>query len=124
MSRSIIYLTVALLLGQPSFARDPEVAGPRDGKYRIFTSGVPSSSPIFLGHFVLAGGTYRSYLPGDKLEGEGRYSFHFETQSVTWDSGPFKGLWQGAFVIEREGKTHKIRLKSNIIATNSTDSAL
>ena len=96
---------------------------PRAGKYRIMTYGAPGSPPIFLGSFTLsAGNTYKAFLPGDKPSGEGRYTYDAATHTVSWDSGPYAGVWQGAFTVEREGKTHKIRLKGNTIATNSTDS--
>jgi hypothetical protein len=96
---------------------------PREGKYRIMTYGAASSPPIFLGSFVLAaGGAYKAFLPGDKPAGEGRYTYDAATHKVSWTSGPYAGVWGGEFTVERDGKTHKIRLKSNTIATNSTDS--
>ncbi len=86
------------------------------------TYGAPTSPPIFLGSFVLAAGnTYKAFLPGEKLSGEGRYAYDATTHTVSWTSGPYAGVWGGEFTVEREGKTHKIRLKSNTIATNSTD---
>ena len=72
--------------------------------------------------FTMASGTYKAYLPGGKLSGEGRYTYNAADQKVTWQSGPYVDVWGGAFTVEREGKTHKIRLKSTTIATNSTDS--
>ena len=95
--------------------------GPRDGKYRILSYGRVGNPPLFLGYFILSSGTYKAYLPGDKLSGEGKYTYHADSKSVTWDSGPYAGVWNGGFEIDREGKTHKIRLKSTTIGTNSTD---
>ncbi len=106
----------------PSVQAQAAGGPPREGKYRIMTYGATTSPPIFLGSFVLAaGGAYKAYLPGDKLSGEGSYTYDPATQTVTWKSGPYAGVWGGQFTVEREGKTHKIRLKSNTIATNSTD---
>ena len=85
--------------------------------------GAVGRPPLFLGSFVLgADGTYKAFLPGDKPGGEGHWSYDAANQAVVWDSGPYKGTWGGTFTIEREGKTHKIRLKSTTIGTNSTDS--
>jgi hypothetical protein len=82
------------------------------------------SKPLYLGHFVLLpGGKYKvSRTSKDEYYGEGAYRFDAGTSTVTWLSGPFKeNGWGGAFTIEREGKTHKIRLKSGTIGTNSID---
>ncbi|MBI1369873.1 MAG: hypothetical protein GC162_14610 [Planctomycetes bacterium] len=95
--------------------------GPRDGKYRIMSYGAVGKPPLFLGSFELASGKYKAFLPGDKLQGEGTYSFDAASQTVKWDTGPYAGVWGGAFTIDREGKTHKIRLKSTTIATNNID---
>jgi hypothetical protein len=111
-----------LLANWIACAADPLAGGPRDGKYLIYTYGAPTSPPIFLGFFTLSSGTYKAYLPGDKTTGEGRCSYNAETHILSWDSGPYAGVWKGEFTIEREGKTHKLRLKSNTVATNSTDS--
>ena len=41
---------------------------------------------------------------------------------MIWVNGPFKNNgWGGTFTIEREGKTHNIKLMPRTIATNSTD---
>lgn len=94
---------------------------PRPGKYRILSYGATSTPPLHLGYFVLRLGSYEAYLPGDKLSGEGRYTYNPATRTVTWNSGPYAGVWGGDFTIEREGKTHKIRLKRTTFGTNSTD---
>jgi hypothetical protein len=118
-----IAVTVLLLsFSGLSLLAEDSASGPRAGKYRIMTYGATSSPPLFLGYFVLAGNTYKAYLPGDKLSGEGRWQYDPGTHTVTWSSGPYAGVWGGEFTVEREGKTHKIRLKRNTIATNSTES--
>ena len=44
------------------------------------------------------------------------------SSAVQWLSGPCKDSnWSGTFTTEREGKTHKIRLRSGTIATNNAD---
>jgi hypothetical protein len=96
--------------------------GPRPGKYLIQSYGAPTQPPIFLGSFVLSGNSYKSFLPGDKPAGEGTYRYDAAAKKVTWLSGPFAGQYGGDFTIEREGKTHKIRLRRTTVATNSTDS--
>lgn len=120
MKRVCFALFLSLLLA--SGTANAGASGPRDGKYLIYTYGAPTSPPIFLGYFVLSANTYKAYLPGDKMTGEGRCSYHADTHTLSWDSGPYAGVWQGAFTVEREGKTHKVRMKSNTVATNSTDS--
>ncbi len=119
MKRSAICLLVLVTLSTRSFAEEAATGEPRDGKYHITSYGAVGNPPLFLGYFVLSSGTYKAYLPGDKLSGEGKYSY--KAGKVSWDSGPYAGVWAGDFTIDREGKTHKIRLKSTTIATNSTD---
>ncbi|MEI6235614.1 MAG: hypothetical protein WCT04_21370 [Planctomycetota bacterium] len=104
-----------------SSARAEEKASPRSGKYKIFSYGATNKAPLFLGSFELENGKYKAYLPGDKLTGEGEYTFDAATQTVTWKTGPYAGVWDGAFTIDREGKTHKIRLKRTTIATNTIE---
>jgi hypothetical protein len=120
---SIVVLAVVVLALAPGGARSEEAAaGPRPGKYLIQSYGAPSAPPLYLGYVVLEkGGIYKVFLPGDKASGEGRYEYDAKTKTVMWKDGPYK-TWGGAFTIEREGKTHKIRLKRTTIATNSTDS--
>lgn len=96
-------------------------AGPRDGTYRINSWGATNRPPLFLGSFTLSGGTYEAFLPGGRSTGTGKYSFNAAQQTVVWETGPYAGQWGGAFTVEREGKTHKIRLKSTTIATNNAD---
>lgn len=117
MKQRLLTLLMVLLAAQIAWAAD----GPRDGKYRILSYGRVGNPPLYLGYFVLSDGTYKAYLPGDKLTGEGKYTYHADSKSVSWDSGPYVGVWGGTFQIDREGKTHKIRLKSTTIGTNSTD---
>ena len=99
--------------------------GPRLGKYLIYAYGAPSAPRIFLGHIeLLAGGKYRlsRTTTGDYF-GNGAYSFDPASKRVEWISGPYKDEagWGGGFEIDREGKTHTIRLRRGTIATNSTD---
>lgn len=99
-------------------------SAPRPGKYNISSYGAVGSPPLFLGHIELqAGGKYRiSRKSSGDYYGEGTYSFEATTSTVKWLSGPCKDdAWGGAFTIERDGKTHKIRLKRTTIATNNTD---
>lgn len=119
----IVVLAVVVLALAPGGARGEDGdAGPRPGKYRIQSYGATSAPPLYLGYVVLdKGGSYKVFLPGDKASGEGRYEYDAKTKTVVWKDGPYK-TWGGAFTIEREGKTHKIRLKRTTIATNSTDS--
>jgi hypothetical protein len=117
MKHRLLSLLLLLIVVPTLMAAD----GPRDGKYRILSYGRVGAPPLYLGYFVLAGGSYKAYLPGDRLSGEGKYTYHADSKSVTWDSGPYAGVWNGGLEIDRGGKTHKIRLKSTTIGTNSTD---
>lgn len=99
-------------------------AGPRAGKYNIMSYGAVGRPPLFLGHIDMqAGGKYRiSRRSSGEYYGEGTYSFDAATNSVKWLSGPCKDDgWNGTFTTDRGGKTHKIRLRSTTIATNSVD---
>ncbi len=99
-------------------------AGPRLGKYNINSYGAIGRPPLYLGHIELqAGGKYRiSRRSSGEYYGEGTYTFDATRGAVEWLSGPCKDAgWSGTFTIERDGRTHKIRLKSTTIATNSTD---
>jgi hypothetical protein len=113
-------IALALAVGLSLFSQQP-AEEPRPGKYRILSYGGTKSPPLYLGYFVLEGKTYKAFLPGDKLSGEGQWSYDAVKHSVIWESGPYKNVWGGAFTIDREGKTHKIRLKSTTIATLSAD---
>ena len=116
--RLFVVLVAFIVLQQSALSEE----GPRPGKYRILSFGATTQPPLFLGSFVLEkNGTYKAFLPGDKLQGEGTWSFDAAKQEVLWKTGPYKEMWGGAFTSEREGKTHKIRLKRTTIGTNSTD---
>lgn len=94
---------------------------PRDGKYRILSYGNPNN-PIYLGYFILNGSNYSYYNAGDRLIGSGSFTYDRTSQTLKWNSGPFKSnQWSGTFEVSREGKTHTIRLQSGTIGTNSTD---
>jgi hypothetical protein len=100
----------------------PSAAGPRLGRYIVLSYGNPAYPPIPLGRIeLLEGGAYRYYNGGGSLLGEGKYAFDGAVSAVQWQSGPLQGQG-GAFTVEREGKTHQIRLKASAIAANSTDS--
>jgi len=118
-------LTLLIVLGIAGSAgpvgADDMAKGPRPGKYRIMSYGATNKPPLHLGSFVLSAGTYKAYLPGDKVQGEGQYVYDAAAHTVTWKTGPYAGTWSGTFTVERDGKTHKIRLKSTTIATNSID---
>jgi hypothetical protein len=120
--RRLLLATLLASLTITAAAADPLAAGPRAGKYRILSYGATGRPPLFLGSVVLDGGHYTAYLPGDKPSGQGSYRYDAASHQVTWISGPYAGQWGGDFSIDREGKTHKIRLKSTTIATNSSDS--
>ena len=102
---------------------EDESAGPRLGKYRILSYGAVSKPPLVLGAFDLEpGGKYKAFLVGGKPAGEGVYAYDAAKKEGLWKTGPYVGQWGGEFTVDREGKTHKIRLKRTTIATNSTDS--
>lgn len=95
---------------------------PREGKYRIQSYGRTGAPPLYLGYVVLEKGTYKVYLPGDKPAGEGKYLYDAGKKAVIWQGGPYEAdKFGGEFTVDREGKTHKIRLKSTTIAVNNTD---
>lgn len=101
-----------------------DAGGPRLGKYNINSFGAVDRPPLYLGHIeILGGGKYRiSRRSSGDYYGEGTYSFDTAAKAVSWLSGPCKDdAWGGAFVIEREGKTHKITLRRGTVATNSLD---
>ena len=102
-------------------AHSADDAGPRSGKYLIMSYGAPGAPPIHLGYFVLERGKYKAYLPGDKSNGGGNWHYDPSQHKVVWDSGPYAGVWDGKFEIDRRGKTHKIRMKSTTIGSNSAD---
>ena len=95
--------------------------GPRTGKYLILSYGATGKPPLNLGYFVLEKGKYKAYLPGDKPNGSGDWQYDAAQKQVIWKSGPYAGTWDGKFEIDREGKTHKIRMKRTTIGTNSID---
>jgi hypothetical protein len=108
----------------PAATAADSASAPRAGKYNIQSYGAVGNPPLFLGHIeIQEGGKYRiSRRSSGDYYGEGTYSFDAASSTVTWLSGPCKDDgWSGTFTIEREGKTHKIRLKRTTIATNSVD---
>jgi hypothetical protein len=100
------------------WAENPEAVTPRSGKYTIYSYGAVGSAPIYLGYFVLGNGSYKAFLPGDKVHGEGKYSYDSNSHEVTWNSGPYAGVYGGAFTLEMGGKRHQLRLRSTTIAGN------
>lgn len=117
-------LVLILLTASGSISVAADEGEPRLGKYRILSYGAVGKPPLVLGHFELQkGNVYKVFLPGGKPAGEGTYAFDAATKAVVWKTGPYameKG-WGGGFEIDREGKTHKIRLKRTTIGTNSID---
>lgn len=121
----VLSVLVLCLAGRAEDAK-PEAApkeGPRLGKYLIQSYGAVGRPPLYLGAVMLEeGGKYRVLLPGDKAGGEGTYEYDDANKAVVWKDGPYKDDgFGGAFTVEREGKTHKIRLKSTTVATNTSD---
>jgi len=97
------------------------VSGPRVGRYIILSYG-NAYSPITLGYFDLGNGTYVYYNAAKKMIGNGKCLYNAKTKTVQWLSGPYKQAgWGGAFEIDRNGKTHKIRINKVTIGSNSTD---
>lgn len=121
LSSTVLATLVLLLAIQQAPAAD--AAEPRSGKYLIHSYGAVSKPPLYLGYFTLSeGGVYKVFLPGDKPGGEGTYEYDADKKAVKWKTGPYAKEFAGEFTVEREGKTHKIRLKRTTIGTNSTDS--
>ncbi|GMV79862.1 MAG: hypothetical protein AMXMBFR7_10460 [Planctomycetota bacterium] len=120
----VVVLGLAGTLSAEEAAGDTS-AGPRLGTYVIQSYGAIGRPPLVLGSLVLeAGGVYKVLLPGGKPGGEGKYTYDAATKTVAWQGGPYEAdKFGGEFTVEREGKTHKIRLKRTTIATNSTDAA-
>ena len=107
---------------QAAAAATSTAAGPRNGMYIILSYGNPSN-PLRLGYFNLSGGQYTYYDMAKKVIGSGSYTYNAGTKTVQWTSGPFKDSFHsGAFETDRGGKTHKVRLNSVTIGSNSTDS--
>lgn len=115
-----VLLLLMLCLAVPAWAAET-VVGPRPGKYRILSYGAPGSGPLHLGYFELASKTYKAFLPGDKMSGTGDWQFDAPSSTVIWKTGPYAGVWDGKFSVDRGGKTHTIRLKRTTIGTNSTE---
>lgn len=106
-------------------ARNPSTpdftGGPRNGRYTILSYG-NIYNPITLGYFDLNNGKYTYYDAGKKPIGKGTYLYDANSKEVQWQSGPLKDYGSSAgFEIDREGKTHKLRLKYSTIGTNSSD---
>ena len=97
-------------------AENPGATTPRNGKYTIYSYGAVRNAPIFLGYFILNDGSYKAFLPGDKVHGEGKYSYDSARHEITWVSGPYAGAYGGSFTLEMGGKRHQLRLKSTTIA--------
>ena len=114
----ILLVLVVAALACPLRADDPGDATPRNGKYVIYSYGAVGNPAILLGYFVLADGSYKAFLVGDKVHGEGKYSYDKSKHEVTWLSGPYAGAYGGTFTVENGGKRHKLRLKSTTVATN------
>ena len=89
---------------------------------RFCRYGAPGRPPLPLGSFDLSGGNkYQVFLHGGKPAGAGTYKYDPAKSAVIWLTGPYVDQWDGDFKIERQGKTHSIRLRRTTFATNSTD---
>jgi hypothetical protein len=97
-------------------------SGPRNGTYIILSYG-SSSNPVRIGYVELNNSNYTYYNVSKKIIGSGSFVYDAKNKIVQWTNGPFKNSkWSGKFEIDREGKTHKIRLNNVTIGSNSTDS--
>jgi hypothetical protein len=97
-------------------------AGPRNGTYIILSYNDPTN-PIRIGYFDLKSNQYTYYNLSKKQIGQGTYSYDIKSKMISWKTGPFKEAnLNGAFETDREGKTHKVRLNTVTIGSNSTDS--
>lgn len=105
------------LSGAPSTAGLP-ASGPRLGRYIIQAHGDPSQPPLRIGEVeLMSGGRYVHYL-GGRPSAEGTWTY--ASGIVRWQSGPFRAnSYTGEFEVQREGRTHAIRLARGTIATNS-----
>jgi hypothetical protein len=120
---AVLFYALAAALWTSPTRGDDAATGPRPGKYIILSYGATTAPPLVLGYVVLEGGnTYKVFLPGDKPAGTGEYTYDAANKTLVWKTGPYVKEFGGGFEIDREGKTHKIRLKRTTIATNSTDS--
>ena len=96
-------------------------SGPRNGRYIILSYG-NVTNPITIGYFDLENGNYTYYDAGKNVRGSGSYVYSADTKQVQWQSGPLKDYGEVSnFEIDREGKTHKIRLNRVTIGSNSVD---
>jgi len=94
-------------------------SGPKKGRYTILSYG-NVTNPITIGYFDLENGNYTYYDAGKNIRGRGTYVYSAETKQVQWQSGPLKEYGEvSSFEIDREGKTHKIRLNRVTIGSNS-----
>jgi hypothetical protein len=117
---AVLLFLILPFFSAPTTAADTD-SGPRTGKYLVLSYGATGKPPLNLGYFVLEKGKYKAYLPGDKPSGSGDWQYDAAQKKVVWKSGPYAGVWDGKFEIDRGGKTHKIRMKSTTIGTNSID---
>ena len=108
-------------------AKEPEAEagaeGPRPERYTILSYGNPAQPPLRLGAIELQPGHMYRYLDGaGNLLGAGEYGYDAADSSVHWQTGILSEQgWGGEFTIERDGRTHKIRLMRSTIAVHSTD---
>lgn len=116
--RAVLFLSLIAMTMSGAWAEDPGAATPRNGKYSIYSYGAVGGTRIYLGYFILSDGSYKAFLPGDKVQGEGKYSYDSASHEVTWNSGPYAGTYKGTFTLELGGKRHQLRLMSGTIAGN------
>jgi hypothetical protein len=110
---------------RPRRRPDAPAAGPRTGRYIILSYGANPASPLRLGEIELAAdGAYRFLNVNGRVLGSGKYRYESAERRVIWQDGILEERgWTGTFTIEREGKTHQLRLMRTTIAVNSIDSA-
>jgi hypothetical protein len=94
--------------------------GPRNGRYTILSYG--RGNPLTLGYFDLSNGKYTYFDAGKNILGKGTYLYDAGSKTIKWQSGLLRDYGISSdFKIEREGKTHNIRLKYSTYGFNSTD---
>lgn len=101
-----------------AFAQEKKVA-PRLGKYTVTFFSGPTRSPVFLHTLeLLPDMKYKVYNLGDKVIGEGTYSFAGE--KVTWETGYYKDeKYGGTFSVS--GNRHQIHMKDRVYARNGSE---
>ncbi len=123
--KSTVSAVTSIKAGEGKTAKNYDTtqpSSPRNGKYLILTYGSNPANPLKLGYFTLSSNEYKYFDLDGKLLGEGNYTYQSVEKQIKWQSGPFKSVgWEGGFEMEREGKTHNIRLHNNTIGSNTIE---